>query len=127
SLQPALELGLPLMETAVEVSYFSWPKLPELLPVSFPGVKTSRDDFLVNIDREALERRLREYFDLKVTHEDIRERYPSVMTTAAQFDPIGTRETLRKRGLMLGNIVRYAYRPFDVRWLYCDAETRLLD
>lgn len=126
-LQPAIALGLPLMETAVEVSYFSWPKLPELLPVSFPGVKTSRDDFLVSIDRDLLEKRIKEYFDSKISNEDIRAKYPSVMAPSGRFDPIATRQALLKRGCLYANIVRYAYRPFDVRWIYWEPETKLLD
>ena len=34
---------------------------------------------------------------------------------------------LRGRGLLLQNVLRYAYRPFDLRWLYWEAETKLLD
>jgi hypothetical protein len=33
---PGLELGLPFTSVAVSAGYFAWPKLPELLPVSFP-------------------------------------------------------------------------------------------
>ncbi|HEX7073800.1 MAG TPA: type ISP restriction/modification enzyme, partial [Hyphomicrobiaceae bacterium] len=126
SLQPALELGLPLMDAAAEVSYFSWPMLPELLPVSVPGVKTSRDDFLISIDREVLEQRIDEYFDPEISDDEIRARYPSVMAASGRFNPTDTRRELLKRG-RLPNIVRYAYRPFDIRWLYWESETKLLD
>jgi hypothetical protein len=44
SLEPVLELGFPLKPRAIGLTYFSWPLLPHLLPASFPGVKTSRDD-----------------------------------------------------------------------------------
>ncbi len=36
-LTPALELGLPFQPGAVTSGYLSWPLLPELFPVSFPG------------------------------------------------------------------------------------------
>ena len=55
-LDPPLELGLPFMPAAVAEGYFEWPSLPELFRQSFSGVKTARDDFLVAIDREILER-----------------------------------------------------------------------
>ena len=45
--EPVLPLGLPFIRTAVSADWFSWPPLPDLFPVSFPGVKTSRDGFLV--------------------------------------------------------------------------------
>ncbi len=37
-----------------QANYVAWPTLPELFPVAFPGVKTSRDDVLVDIDRGRL-------------------------------------------------------------------------
>ena len=65
-LSPALELGLPLMPGQVASGYVSWPLLTELFPVSFPGVKTSRDNALVDIDRDRLIRRMERYFDDRV-------------------------------------------------------------
>ncbi|MGH6814614.1 MAG: type ISP restriction/modification enzyme [Hyphomicrobiaceae bacterium] len=124
---PPLDLGLPFVDAAADDGYFNWPKLPELLPVSFPGVTTSRDDFLVGIDRDALERRISDYFDPRVAHEEMRARYPSVTSASARYDPRAIRDTLLKRGILRENIVRYAYRPFDVRWLYWEPETKLLD
>jgi hypothetical protein len=126
-LQPPLELGLPFVPMQVQAHYLAWPLLPELLPTSFPGVKTSRDDALVAIDRAALEHRMRRYFDPTVSDEEIRRIAPSLMKKTARFDPRQTRATLQKRGFQLENIVRYAYRPLDIRWLYWESETKLLD
>jgi Type ISP C-terminal specificity domain len=98
-----------------------------LLPTAFPGVKTSRDEFLVSIDRDILEKRVRAYFDPHVSHGDMHSRFPTVMTATGRFDPIHTRDQLRKRGALSDHIVRYAYRPFDTRWLYWEPETKLLD
>ena len=127
SITPVLKLGLQFKATTVSVGYLAWPKLPELLPVSFPGVKTSRDDFLVSIDRDVLETRLRDYFDPKISDEEIRAKYPLVMAPSGGFDPKSTRDALRKRGRLPDNIMRYTYRPFDIRWMYWEAETKLLD
>ncbi|MFO1423951.1 MAG: type ISP restriction/modification enzyme [Candidatus Competibacteraceae bacterium] len=127
SLQPPLELGLPFMPMRVQAHYLAWPLLPDLLPASFPGVKTSRDDALVDIDRAALEQRMRRYFDPNISDEEIRRIAPSLMKTTARFDPKQTRAILQKRGFRSENIIRYAYRPFDVRWLYWESETKLLD
>jgi hypothetical protein len=125
---PRLELGLPFVHGAVEAGYLAWPRLPELFPVSFPGVKTSRDDFVVAIDRVTLEERLEAYFDPAVSHAEMRALYPSVMTASARYNSEQTRDTLRRRGGPLKeSIVRYAYRPFDIRWLYWEPETDLLD
>ena len=55
-------------------------------------------------------------------------RYPTVMNVTARFDARSVRDILLKRGGPTeSGFVRYAYRPFDTRWLYWEAETKLLD
>ena len=124
---PHPKLGFPFRPVAVSEAYLSWPTLEEVFPVSFPGVKTSRDAFLVDIDRDRLEARLTQYFDPAISHGDLRARHPEIMTRGARFDPEAIREVLRKRGLQPEGLMRYAYRPLDVRWLYWEGETKLLD
>ena len=126
--QPVLPLGLPFARTTVSEAWFDWPSLPDLFPVSFPGVKTSRDGFLVDVDLDRLKARIADYFDAGLSHEEIARRYPGAMKTTARFDARSVRDALLKRG---GpdetGFVRFAYRPFDNRWLYWEAETKLLD
>lgn len=126
-LNPSLDLGLPFAPAQVNSGYLSWPLLPDLFPVSFPGVKTSRDDVVVDIDRERLLKRMEQYFDPKTSHEEIRRVSPSVMTNTGRFKAEAVRDQLRMRGFLPRNIVPYCYRPFDVRWLYWEPETKLLD
>ena len=45
----------------------------------------------------------------------------------ARFDARATRDFLRQRGLSPGEFLRYHYRPLDVRWLYWEPDTKLLD
>jgi predicted helicase len=126
-LRPALDLGLPYMPTRIDLDYLSWPLLPHLFPVSFPGVKTSRDDVVVDIDRARLVQRMEQYFDPAISHEEMRRIAPGVMQSTARFHAEAVRDHLCKRGFQPENIVRYCYRPFDVRWLYWEPETKLLD
>ena len=106
----------------------TWPALPELFPTSFPGVKTSRDGFLVDIDLDRLKQRVADYFNADLGHEEIARRYPGVMRSSARFNARAVREALLKRGGPAEDgFVRYAYRPFDDRWLYWDADGTLLD
>src|ERR1041384_2007845 len=127
NVEPVLELGLPFTLGLTDRNYTRWPQLPELFPVSFPGVKTSRDSFLVDIDREQLISRLKYYFDPKVTSEQMRRIAPIAMENTGRFSAKTVRDHLRNRGFLPQNIVRYCYRPFDVRWLYWEPETKLLD
>jgi hypothetical protein len=126
-LEPELRLGLPFKPRAVSEGYLSWPLLPELFPVSFPGVKTSRDDVVVDIDKNRLIRRMEQYFDPAISHEEMRQIAPGAMASTARFQAEQTRDYLRKRGFKLESVVPYCYRPFDMRWLYWEPETKLLD
>ncbi|MCC9000750.1 MAG: DNA methyltransferase, partial [Candidatus Contendobacter sp.] len=127
SLDPLPELGFPFKPRTMGRDYLSWPILPDLFPTYFPGVKTSRDDFLVDIDRDRLLHRMMTYFDPTVSHDAMRRQYPGIMTDSARFRTEAARDMLRQRGFLPNHIVRYAYRPFDVRWLYWEPETKLLD
>lgn len=141
NLAPSLPLRLQFMPSDVGAGYFEWPRLPELLPVSFAGVKTSRDEFLVDIDRDALEKRIERYFDTKVSDADLAKSHATIMKAAGRFDgPSARKDLLARRGkederaerleeepIRAGKIVRFGYRPFDNRWLYWDPDTKLLD
>ena len=126
-MMPISEIGLSFLPGQVADVYVTWPLLPNLLPTSFPGVKTSRDDVVVDIDRDRLVKRIRDYFDPNITHEQMRLISPSSMISTNRFKAEATRDLLRKRGFLPNNIVRYFYRPFDVRWLYWEPEAKLLD
>ena len=125
---PLLSLGLPFADLAVSDGWQDWPALPDLFPASFPGVKTSRDGFLVDVDLDRLKQRVSDYFDVDLSHEEITRRYPSVMKATARFDARVVRDALLKRGGPVeSGFVRHSYRPFDNRWLYWEAETKLVD
>ena len=85
-IDPVMPLGLPFAEMAVNRGWSEWPSLPNLFPASFPGVKTSRDSFVVDIDLHKLKARIQGYFD-------------SGEAQRAGPDKAG--------------FVRFAYRPYD--------------
>ena len=127
-IEPVLPLGLPFAETAVSKDWFDWPTLPDLFPVSFPGVKTSRDGFLVDIDLDRLQARIGDYFNPELSDAEITRRYPGVMKSTARFDARRVRDTLLTRGGPVdAGSIRFAYRPFDNRWLYWEPDSSLLD
>ena len=125
---PNLPLGLPFVTTAVSSDWFEWPSLPDLFPASFPGVKTSRDGFLVDVDLDRLRARVGDYFDETLSHSAIARRYPGVMKATARFNARAVRDALLERGGPdEAGFARFAYRPFDTRWLYWEKDTKLLD
>jgi hypothetical protein len=127
SLAPQIELGRAFGGKTTSSNYLGWPKLQDLLPASYPGVQTSRDGALVSTDRAALEMRIRRYFDETVTDAVIAAETPELMTTTTDFDAPLARKTLLPMGFESGRLVRFCYRPFDVRWLYWHIECKLLD
>ena len=52
---------------------------------------------------------------------------PVAMKDAARFKAKEIRQRLVARGQLPDHVVLYCYRPFDMRWLYWEPETKLLD
>ena len=100
AIRPDLSLGLPYKPMTSNDDWSAWPSLPDLFPTSFAGVKTSRDRLLVDIDLDKLKARMKDFFD----------------------SPTYTLPGPDEKGF-----IRYAYRPFDTRWLYWEASGGLLD
>ena len=125
---PVLPLGLPFMQMVVSEGWFDWPALTDLFPVRFHGVLTNRDAFLVDVDLDRLKIRVADYFNTELSHDEVARRYPSAMKSTARFDADSGRDALLARGGPVNaGFIRLAYRPFDNRWLYWEAETKLLD
>ena len=127
-LMPDLSLGLPFKPTTISNEWLSWPALPELFPVNFSGVNTNRDAFLVDTDLDRLKVRVADYFDPGFGHGELAQLHPSAMRPRARYYPEEVRDALLARGgPTQSGFIRYTYRPFDTRWLYWEAETKLLN
>ena len=127
-IEPSLTLGLPFAEIEVSQDWTDWPSLPDLFSISFSGANTNRDSFLVDTDLDRLQRRIIDYFDRSLSHDEIARRYPLVMKPLSYFDAISTRdELLRRGGPTSSGFIEFTYRPFDTRWLYWEADTKLLN
>ena len=128
TIEPSLPLGLPFAEVAVNRGWSDWPSLHELFPKSFPGVKTSRDSFLIDVDLHLLRKRVTDYFNPNLSHEGIATLHHSVMDSTGIYDARAIRTALLKRGGPFETgFARHAYRPFDTRWLYWESDSKLLD
>jgi predicted helicase len=117
-LSPVAALGLKFADRLHSADYTTWPRLTELFPKSFPGVKTSRDPLLVDIDKDRLVQRMQQYLGTTLSDSEITALVPPAMARSARFDPTITRQVLQKRGFRYWQILRYSYRPFDLRWVY---------
>ena len=129
NVEPPLPLGLPFAEVAVNQNWSDWPSLPDLFPASFPGVKTNRDSFLIDIDFERLRGRISDYFNPEISHEEMARRYPVAMkdTSSVKLDGSAVRAVRLSRGSPDDSaFVRCAFRPFDNRWLYLEPDSGLV-
>jgi hypothetical protein len=81
----------------------------------------------IDVDRDRLISRMKMYFDPNVPADQLGRIATSAVQSTARFDAIATRDYLCGRGLLSDHVVRYAYRPFDSRWIYWEPETKLLD
>ena len=130
SFEPNLALGLPFARMTVSEGWSDWPSLPDLFPVSFPGVHTGRDRLLVDIDLDRLRARIADYFNSELSHDEIARRYPAAMRNSSAFKISDARRVraalLARGGPYETGFVRDSYRPFDNRWLYWEADRRLL-
>ncbi len=107
--------------------YATWPPLPDFFSEYFVGVKTSRDDLVVDVDRGDLVARMKRYFDPTVTDYEIAREAPSAITEGNRFKAAETRRAPVRRGILPDKFVRFSYRPLDDRWLYWEPEGKLLD
>lgn len=126
-LTPESALGLPLKPRDLSANYAQWPSLTDLFVKSYPCIKTSRDPLVIDTDYERLESRMRDYLGTAAKEEEITATTRCAMQSTPRFDAAETRRILQKKGFKPWQIVRHLYRPFDVRWLYWEPETKLLD
>ena len=125
---PNSDLGLPFAPMAVNREWSNWKSLPDLFPTSFAGAKTNRDSFLVDIDVDLLKARISHYFNTDLSHDEIAHQYPVIMNTLRHFDARSTRDALLKRGGPTeAGFIDFVFRPFDIRSLYWEADTKLLN
>ncbi|MBM4162704.1 MAG: DNA methyltransferase, partial [Ignavibacteria bacterium] len=101
-------------------AYGAWPKLTELCSIApMNGLMEKRGGALIEMDRRALEERMRLYFSAKVSWEELVALKTGLTEDAARFDARKTRDKiLRQESFNKDRIRRYALRPFEARWCY---------
>ena len=117
-------LFTPLDSDFYEEYQEGW-KVTEIMPVNSTGVKTHRDKFVFDVDRQALERRIADFLNPANSDADVRVRYFGTRIKG-QFLPgdnqswkmTERRKTLQKDKAWRSKIVPCLYRPFDERWLF---------
>jgi len=104
----------------VSAAYNAWPKLPDLCgtPPS-NGLMEKRGGALIDIDKDALAARIKDYFDPDLSWEEYKARQTALVGEQARFAPAAARKkALAAEGFDPKRLLRYALRPFETRWCY---------
>ena len=106
----------------VASEYMAWPSMEDLSGASpFNGPIERRGLALIAMDRSILNNRMKQYFDPSITDEEIRAVHPSMMMTGNRIvGPEARRKITGQFKFDPSIIVRYPFKPFDVRWCYLD-------
>ena len=104
----------------VSAAYSAWAKLTEVCEVApSNGLMEKRGGALIDIDRAALEARMKDYFNAALSWDDYRARQTALVEAQACFDPAATRKkAIAAEGYDPKQVLRYALRPFETRWCY---------
>jgi hypothetical protein len=121
---PARENKFSFVPENVAAHYTAWPALNELCAVApFNGPVERRGNSLIRMPTDTKEFDvLVRYLDPQVTDAEIRALEPRFMHSSGEFHAVETRKALMGKAVYRrSNIVRYPFKPFDMRIAYLDA------
>lgn len=123
TVNPVSTSRFTLKPSRVGAHYLEWPRLTDLCifpPVN--GLMEKRGGALIDIDREALEGRMRKYFDSDVDWAELSALGTGLTRDAAAFQPrLARAKVLAAESFNEERLVRYAVRPFEDRFAYYSA------
>ena len=108
-------LFIPREEALLE-AYNKYPRITEIFPINSVGVVTSRDDFVIDFDRQSLEGRIKVFRDEGLSDEAIIQAFQ--LKDKANWKLTKTREKVSKDDKWREAITQILYRPFDIQWIF---------
>lgn len=106
-----------LRDEKLAVTYYEYIKLDDIFNEYSLSIQTHRDHFVIDIDKEALKRRIRMFRDKKMPDELIRQSFHLKDTLDWKLDC--ARERVMEDDEWEQKIIPIIYRPFDRRWIFC--------
>lgn len=102
--------------------YLGWPKLVELSSIApFNGPVERRGFALISIDKAPLISRIQAYLNPSVSDDRVKNIYPSLMMTGNRIvGPEARKKILSEFRYDEKRVVRYPFKPFDIRWCYLE-------
>jgi predicted helicase len=102
--------------TASIQQYLNWPKINEIFPVNNVGIVTARDRFAIDFDKNILKNRIRQFRDLKIDDEFLKQAFK--LKDTSTFKLTRFRKELAKIYNWVDYIEEITYRPLDIRYIY---------
>ena len=96
--------------------YQSYPKTTDIFPVNSVGIVTSRDNFVLDFDRDVLRRRILQFRDRKLPDEIIQQTYN--LKDKSNWKLKDARKNVMKDDNWEQAITKILYRPFDEQWIF---------
>jgi predicted helicase len=97
--------------------YNPWPAISEIFPLNVTGIVTARDEFVIDIDKTALNRRIEAFRNLRgLSDEELRKAYKLKDTRGWKLPE--ARKILAKDDNWDKYYTKILYRPFDIKWIY---------
>jgi len=90
-------------------------KVDDLMQVNSSGIKTHRDAFVIDFDKDILRSRVKDFANPELSESEITNKYKLKETTS--FNIAKSRKLVSLEDID-SNLKRIAYRPFDDRWIY---------
>jgi hypothetical protein len=100
-------------ERARLAEYESGWKITEIMPVNSVGIVTSRDDFVFDFDKTALEGRIKDFLNPRKSDQELR----NYLRDKDKLDVSKARQEIQKASWS-NLVVQCLYRPFDTRYLF---------
>ncbi len=100
-------------DTNVLAEYESGWKITDIMAVNSVGIVTSRDDFVFDFDKAALEKRIKNFLDPQISDQEARK----YLRGKDKLDVGKARQEIRETPWS-HKVVSCLYRPFDIRYLF---------
>lgn len=113
--KPRFYLFIPREEALLD-QYHRYPRLTELFPINSTGVKTHRDHFVIEFDKDALIRRIRMFQDKNLPDDLIRQTFK--LKDNRDWKLSEKRKAIIADEDCEEKVTQILHRPFDVRLIF---------
>jgi hypothetical protein len=120
--EPVEENRFAFVPSKIAGNYLRWPRIPEFAAFpSFNGPIERRAFALISIEKKPLASRMAAYFDQSAPDSEVGQIYPSLMMTGNRIvGPEARKKVLSEFSFDESRIVRYPFKPYDIRWCYLE-------